>query len=93
VELDVDDPSSDESQVRIAVGIMAHERGHFAEIEDVVIGPCRLGRCERERLLAVGVAAAAVVARLARAHLMPGLRHRQHQAVAIEHLEGERRIG
>ena len=53
----------------------------------------RRRRLERERQLAVRVAAAAVGAHLARPHLMPGLRHVQHHAVAIERLERERRVG
>ena len=48
---------------------------------------------EGERLLAVRVAAAAVGAHLARPHLVPGLRHVEHQAVAVERLERERRVG
>lgn len=41
----------------------------------------------------MGVAAAAVGAHLARTHLVPGLGHVEHQAAAIEGLEGERRVG
>ena len=39
------------------------------------------------------VAAAAVGAHFAGPHLVPGLRHGQHQAVPVEHLERERRVG
>ncbi len=52
----------------------------------------RRGVLEVDRRLAVGMAAAAVVARLARAHLMPGLRHVEHQTAAVEGLEGHRRV-
>ena len=45
------------------------------------------------RLLAVGVAAAAVVADFAGPELVPGLGHVQHHAVLVERLEGPGDVG
>ncbi len=41
----------------------------------------------------MGVASAAVLPHLARAHLVPGLRHVQHQAILVQRLKSKRHIG
>ena len=63
------------------------------QIEDLVVRLGGGGLLEQRRLLAVGVAAAAVVADLAGPNLVPGLGHVQHHAVLVERLEGEGDVG
>src|SRR5262249_49610733 len=55
------------------LGLGRQQRRAVREIEDLVIGPGGIGLLEGRRQLAVGVAAAAVGANLARTKLMPRL--------------------
>src|SRR5438445_2375763 len=57
---------------RLIVGLRGQERRLLRQIENGVIGSGGGSLCERSRLLAVGVAAAAVGAHLAWPQLMPG---------------------
>src|SRR5262245_48989556 len=71
---------------------MSQQRRDMGKVGDLILGSRRVGVFEVERLLTVSVTAAAVVARLSRAHLVPGLRHVEDHAVAVEGLERERSI-
>ena len=63
------------------------------QVPELVVGLGGGGFLEGGRLLAVGVAAAAVGADLAGPNLVPGLGHVQHHAVVVERLEGPGDVG
>ena len=91
-ELHVDDAAVDDVERRLVELVFGDEGRLLREVRDVVVA-ARGGRVEEvERLLAVRVAAAAVVAGFSRAHLVPSLRHVENEAVAIDGLERERGV-
>src|SRR4051812_17545140 len=75
------------------VFLLGGEQGRMRDgVEDGVVRFGRRGVAEQRRLLAMSVTAAAVVADLAWAYLVPGLSHVQHHAVLVQCLESERDV-
>ena len=65
----------------------------LGQVEDGVVRFGGSGVFEQGRFLAMGMAAAAVVADFAGPKLVPGLCHVQDHAVLVERLESERHVG
>src|SRR6185312_14522717 len=78
---------------RFVFRLARQERRLRGEVEERIIGPGRRGLFEERRLLAVGVATAAVVTDFAGPQLVPRLRHVEDHAALVERLERERGVG
>src|SRR5262245_49519978 len=71
------------------IGIFGGKSNHGCEIGRLIAGLTGHGISDGQRLLAMGMATAAVISYFPGPELVPGLGHGEHEAILIEHLESE----